>query len=415
MNIEILAVGSELLSPFYLDTNSLYLTQRLNDLGFAVSRKTVVGDARDDIRSSIQSALDRAAYLFVTGGLGPTSDDVTREGCAEALGRTIVFHHGVLDKIETRFKRRGRVMPPSNAKQAEILEGAEVLNNDNGTAPGQWIPAGRTTVVLLPGPPHELKPIFEDSVWPRLAAHRAGYTARAILKTTGLNESEVETRIAALYPDRPDLRLTILASPGQIELHITAFSSHEESGARAAAGSLSDALLDRLGCFVFSTSGADLESVVGGLLRERHKTLATAESCTGGLLAERVTKISGSSEYFLEGFVTYHNTAKHERLGVPSELVQSRGAVSAEVAGAMAAGARERAGADFGLGITGIAGPTGGTVDKPVGLVYLACAFDGGVDVQKAIFLGDRQQVRFQSAQRALDMLRRNLLGLQAS
>ena len=415
MNVEILAVGSELLSPFFLDTNSLYLTQRLNDLGFPVSRKTVVSDARDDIRSSIQSALDRAAYLFVTGGLGPTSDDLTREGCAEALGRTLVFHREILVKIEARFKRRGRVMPPANAKQAEILEGAEILSNDNGTAPGQWIPVGRTTVVLLPGPPHELKPIFEESVWPRLAAHRAGYTSRAVLKSTGLTESEVETRIAGLYPDRSDLQLTILASPGQIELHITAFSSHDETAARAAAESLSAEILNRLGDFVFSTSGADLESVVGRLLRERQKTLATAESCTGGLLAERVTRVSGSSEYFVEGFVTYSNAAKLDRLGLPPDLIPSRGAVSAEVAAAMAAGVRGRAGADFGLGITGIAGPTGGTVDKPVGLVYLACAFDGGVDVQTNIFLGDRQQVRFQSAQRALDMLRRNLLGVQAS
>jgi nicotinamide-nucleotide amidase len=412
MNVEILAVGSELLSPFYWDTDSLYLTQRLNDLGFDVSRKTVIGDDRGEIGEAVRSAVGRADYLFITGGLGPTSDDLTREGCAGALGRRLVLHPEIVDRIEARFKRRGRPMPPANVKQAEILEGADILNNENGTAPGQWISAGTTTIVLLPGPPHELKPMFEESVWPRLASARRGYTARVILKTTGLTESEVETRVASLFPDRPDLRLTVLASPGQIDLHITAFSSDADKMARSAADGLSAALQARLGDFVYSTSGSDLESVVGRLLAGRHLTLAAAESCTGGLLAERLTRIPGSSTYFIEGFITYSNAAKQERLGVPADLIKAHGAVSAEVASAMAAGARHRARTDFGLGITGIAGPSGGTADKPVGLVFIACASGGGTEVQKSVFLGDRSAVRFQASQRALDMLRRTVGGI---
>jgi nicotinamide-nucleotide amidase len=411
MKIEIIAVGSELLTPFFLDTNSLYLSERLNDLGQDVSFKTIVGDNREDLLFCIRKALAFANFLLVMGGLGPTEDDITREVMAEALHRKLIFHEEILQKIEARFKRRGINMPATNKKQAYVIKGAEIFENKNGTAPGQWLVQGRTRIVLLPGPPHELKPMFEEFVWPKLHELELGHMARKTLKTTGLTESEVESLIHDLYPkDRDDLRLTVLASPGQIELHLTAFSPLSARDSEAKIEAFARPILDRLGDNVFSTSGEELEEVVGALLRDRKKTLATAESCTGGLLANRLTNISGSSDYFMEGLITYSDQAKNLRLDVPLALIQSYGAVSPEVAQAMAVGVRRKAKASFGLAVTGIAGPTGGTPEKPVGLVYAALAQEHGADVEKNIFLGKREQIKFQSSQKALDMLRRYLL-----
>jgi len=409
MKIEILAVGSELLTPFFLDTNSLYLTQRLNDLGLDVSKKIVVGDDRDNLLSCIQAALAEADLLLIMGGLGPTGDDITRDVCAEALGKKLVFREDILKKIEERFKRRGRDMPLSNTKQAYIIEGAEAFENKNGTAPGQWLVHGQTRVVLLPGPPRELKPMFEAGIWPKLKEWQKGTMVRKTLKITGLTESEVEGCISGLYPASRDLRLTILASPGQIEIHLTSFATEDWGVADLKIEALALEIGRQLEDHIFSSSGEELEAVVGRLLREQKRTLATAESCTGGLLAARITNVPGSSEYFLEGFITYSNRAKNLRLDVPLELITSHGAVSYEAARAMAEGVRAKAEADFGLAVTGIAGPTGGTPEKPVGLVYTALAWDGGVNVEKNLFLGQREQVKFQSSQKALDMLRRVL------
>jgi nicotinamide-nucleotide amidase len=409
MKIEILAVGSELLTPFFQDTNSLYLTQRLNDLGLDVSFKTVVGDDRENLLLCIKKALAHTDLLLAMGGLGPTADDITREVLAEALGRELVYRHDIFQKIEARFRRRGFAMPAANMKQAYILQGSEPLENKNGTAPGLWLEEGRTRIVLLPGPPVELKPMFEEFVWPKLAAFQKGYSSRHVLKIAGLTESEVETRISGLYPKGPGLGLTILASAGQIEIHLYAFSPDSADLPAKEIGKLEQRILDELGDHIFSTSGEELEEVVGRLLSKQGKTLAVAESCTGGLLSHRLTNISGSSEYFLEGFITYGNQAKIQNLAVPEALIQNHGAVSAEVARAMAGGVRQKAGSSFGLAITGIAGPTGGTAEKPVGLVYTALAWEGGVEVIKNVFLGKREQIKFQSSQKALDMLRRRL------
>jgi len=409
MKIEILAVGSELLTPFFMDTNSLYLTQRLNDLGLDVSKKTIVGDQIDDLSNCIQNALSRSDFILIMGGLGPTEDDITREVCAEVLGKTLGLREDILKKIEARFRCRGREMPLSNKKQAFIIEGAEALENKNGTAPGQWLEHGRIRIALLPGPPQELRPMFEEHIWPKLRESQRGFTSRKTLKIAGLTESEVEGRIAGLYPKAQDLRLTILASPGQIELHLTAFSAEDKDGTIVKIEALAREIERRLEDNIFSSSGEEMEAVVGRLLRDQKKTLATAESCTGGFLANRLTNVSGSSEYFLEGFITYGNRAKNLRLKVPLDLIQAHGAVSPEVAQAMALGVRLQTDADFGLAITGIAGPKGGTQEKPVGLVYAALALDGGVDVQKNLFLGKRDQIKFQSSQKALDMLRRVL------
>jgi len=410
MKIEILAVGSELLSPFFQDTNSLYLTRRLNDLGLDVTRKTVVGDDFEELSGAIRAAAAGSDLVLIMGGLGPTGDDITREACAEALGRPLVFKEELLVRIEERFKRRGKVMPPSNRTQANLLEGAEVLQNDNGTAPGQWLLYGKTRLALLPGPPRELKPMFEAAVWPKLQDWRKGATKRLAFKITGLTESEVEGRIADLYPKIPELRLTVLSSPGQIEIHLTSFGEEGAGGAAAALEILGGEIGRRLGDHVFSSAGEELEEVVGRLLGEGRRTLATAESCSGGLLAGRITNVSGSSAYFLEGFITYSNRAKSARLGVSEDLILACGAVSPEVARAMAMGVRIQSGVDYGLAVTGIAGPTGGTPEKPVGLVYTALAWDGGEDVRRNLFLGGREPVKFQSTQKALDMLRRRLI-----
>ena len=409
MKIEILAVGSELLTPSFADTNSLELTRRLNDLGLDVVRKTIVGDDADEIAAFIRDAVRRADLMIVMGGLGPTDDDKTREACAAALNRPLLYRAEIYESIRQRFLRRGRDLPPSNAKQAYVIEGAEVLPNPNGTAPGQRLVEGSCEIILLPGPPKELLPMFEDEVWPRLRARGHGLTGRRVLKITGMGESDVETRIADFYPPPGPLRLTILSSLGQIELHVAEFSAEKEASHFPGLESLVAKLRDRLGDFVYSAAGEDLETVVGRLLKASGATLACAESCSGGLLSGRVTSVPGSSAYFKEGFVTYANEAKIRALGVPGDLIAARGAVSAEVAGAMAEGARRAAGADYALAVTGIAGPDGGTPDKPIGLVFIALAWKGGLETHRSVFIGRRDQVRFQASQKALDVLRRRL------
>ena len=409
--VQILAVGSELLTPFYQDTNSLYLTQRLNDLGLDVTVKTIAPDEHDALFLQVKIALVQAELVLVTGGLGPTEDDRTREVLAEVLGKKLVLQDELLLRIQERFSRRGLTMPASNNKQALVPEGAEVLTNDFGTAPGLWLNTGKNITVLLPGPPHEMKPMFENQVWPRLQQFRTGYRSRRVVKLTGLTESMVEDLIGDLYPKDNSFQVTTLASPGQIEVHLTSFAASSAEEADAALKRVGFAFLDRLGDSVFSASGEDLEAVVGRLLKEKRQTLATAESCTGGLLAHRLTNVSGSSDYFLQGMVVYSNEAKIDDLGISAENIRKFGAVSSQVAKAMAAAVRAKARANYGLGITGITGPTGGTEDKPVGLVFIALAWDKSTDVVKTQFLGNREQVKFQASQKALDMLRRYLQG----
>ncbi|NQT80455.1 MAG: competence/damage-inducible protein A [Candidatus Aminicenantes bacterium] len=413
--IEILAIGSELLTPYYQDTNSLYLTERFNDLGMEVFYKTIVGDDWDNLVLSIKQSLDKSDLIVGMGGLGPTKDDRTREAFATVLQRKLIFKKTILKKIEERFKRRGLSMPAVNKKQAYIISGAEVLENRNGTAPGLWLDTGTKIIILLPGPPHELKPMFESSVWTRLQNFRTYYSVRKILKITGLTESKIETLLTDLYPREPGLKITTLAYPGQIEIHITSHSKLSQDLAEKKTQKLIKNILKRLKENVFSTSGEELEAVIGRLLKHKTKTLATAESCTGGFLGHRITNVPGSSNYFLHGEVTYSNNAKMNNLGVPSDLIEKHGAVSSQVAKAMAKGIREKAQASFGLAITGIAGPTGGTPEKPVGLVYTALAWDKGTEVSKNLFLGNRETIKFQSSQKTLDMLRRHLFKFHIS
>lgn len=410
LKIEIMAVGSELLTPHFQDTNSLYLTQRLNDLAMEVSFKTIVGDDWNDLTQRIHEALSHADIIITMGGLGPTRDDRTREAFASVLERKIIFKKDLLKKIEERFKKRGLSMPSVNKRQAYIIDGAQVLENRNGTAPGLWLDIEEKTIVLLPGPPHELKPMFESSVWPRLQKMRTDFVARRVLKIAGLTESKIESLIFDAYPKVAHLNLATLAYPGQIEIHLTGYSRVSQDHAEKRVQNLEKTILQRLGDHVFSTSGEELEEVIGKLLHLNKKTLAVAESCTGGLLGHRITNIPGSSEYFKQGVVAYSNEAKINLLGISSDLIEEHGAVSSQIAQAMASGIKEKTQASYGLAITGIAGPSGGTPDKPAGLVFAALAWNKGSEVSKNLFLGNREAIKFQSSQKAMDMLRRHLL-----
>ena len=307
MQAEIIAVGSELLTPDRIDTNSLFLTQRLNQLGIAVVRKTIVGDDHERLRDAFRQALDRVELVISSGGLGPTLDDLTREAIAHLLGRKLHINEAVLHGIEARFRRMGRNMPEVNKRQALVLEGSDILENPRGTAPGLWIETGGRFVVLLPGPPHELKAMFTEGVEPRLeriaGATRLFYRE---LRTVGLTESEAEQRIAAIYTQYPDVQTTILAAPGEIQIHLRAWSQDGPSAERMLS-ELVERILLALGENVFTSNGQSLEEIVAAELALNQVTIATAESCTGGLLAERLTRVPGSSSYFLGGVVSYSN------------------------------------------------------------------------------------------------------------
>jgi nicotinamide-nucleotide amidase len=410
MKIEILAVGSELLTPFFLDTNSLFLTRHLNDLGLRVAFKTVVSDDPADLQSSFRTGLDRSELVFAIGGLGPTQDDRTREALASVLDRSLVFHEALWNRIRERFDALGIRIAEVNRRQAFLIDGAEALENPHGTAPGQWLETEGRTIVLLPGPPREMEPMALTHVLPRLREQRRGFLVRRSLRIAGLSESRTEELISDLYPRTPNLDLTVLSSPGQIEIHCSAFSAHSESQARSEVEDLAAALSSRLGRHVFSTSEEDLEAVVGRLLKERGETLAVAESCTGGLIGHRITNVPGSSSYFLEGVQVYSNQAKMRLLKVPAVILERHGAVSSQTAAFMAECLRVEAGTDYALAVTGISGPGGGTKEKPVGLVYISLAAVGGTSTEKNLFLGDRATIKMRSSQKALDMLRLRLL-----
>ena len=407
-------MGSELLTPFRQDTNSLYITEKLNQLGVQVVLKTIVGDSRERLVSVAQHALFRSDIVIFMGGLGPTEDDLTREAVAEALGMGLHRDEEILEKLKQRFASRGYTMTPNNHKQADVISGATVLPNPNGTAPGQWISGkyeGRDRlIILLPGPPFELRALFDQECYERLRAKLpVAYIATRVLKVAMLGESAVDARVAPIYQIYTDIQTTILAGAGDIQFNLlTRADSMEAAETRVdeLAGKIEDELEDA----VYSSKGESLEQIVGYYLQMRGATLAAAESCTGGLFAERLTSISGSSRYFLGGAVVYSNELKTEFAGVPADLIVRHGAVSPEVASALAEGIRVRCKATFGIGITGVAGPMGGTPEKPVGLVYHAIAGENGTEVVEKNFPGDRKRIRWFASQQALDMVRRKLM-----
>lgn len=409
MDAEIIAVGSELLTPQYTDTNSLYITEKLNNLGILVRFKTIVGDSHEDLGAIFRAALARSPLIIMTGGLGPTEDDLNRDVVSEILGRPLREIAEVRKRIQERYSRLGRPMPENNLRQAQVPEGADWLENRNGTAPGIWIEHHGAIVILLPGPPRELEPLFESIVMPRLERVASGERIRTrVYKIVGLPESEVDQRIAPLYRPFTDIATTILATQGSIEVHLRARAATDQE-AEARLAELGDKIELALGDHVYSTKGESMEEVVGMYMVMRQKTVAVAESCTGGLLAERLTRISGSSNYFLGGIICYSNELKTRLAGVPADLIEKHGAVSKPVAQAMAEGARARCGSSIGVGITGIAGPNGGTIEKPVGLVFIGLADERGTQVREFHFPGARERVRHWASQMALEMLRRRI------
>jgi nicotinamide-nucleotide amidase len=414
VNAEIIAVGSELLTPFRSDTNSLYLTEQINMLGVEVVLKTIVGDDLKRLVATAEHALFRSEIVIFSGGLGPTEDDLTREAVAEALGVALRRDEEVLGAIEQRFAARGWKMAANNAKQADVLEGATVLPNPNGTAPGQWLSGkfdGRERIViLLPGPPHELKALFEAECRERLRVKLPrAFLATSVLKVAMLGESAVDARVAPIYKRFGEVQTTILAGAGEIQLH---FKSRGETmeAAQARVDEAADAVEEELDDAVFSRNGESLEQIVGYWLQMRNATLAVAESCTGGLLGERLTSVSGSSRYFAGGAIVYANAVKSELAGVPADMIERHGAVSREVAAALAEGIRYRCEATLGVGITGVAGPGGGTPEKPVGLVFHALASASGTEVVERNFPGDRKRIRWFATTMALDMVRKKLM-----
>ena len=409
----IIAVGSEMLTPTRVDTNSLFVTEVLNGLGIDVAFKAVAGDNREELDALVAHALSRHDVLILTGGLGPTDDDVTREVVAAHLNLPLDLDETIVAGIEKRFAWRGFKMPEVNRRQGLVPRGATVLANPNGTAPGLWMAHQDRYIALLPGPPREMKPMMAGAVRDLLAPHAGGVRLlRRVLTIAGRSESRVEELVqptyAAWLAQDPRIETTILATGRQIELHLSTVTADESGGARAldAAAAQIDAIL---GDDIVSRDQRSLEQVVGDLLRARAWRIAMAESCTGGLATSLLTDVAGSSDYVERGVVAYSNAAKVDLLGVPDALIREHGAVSEPVAAAMAQGIRDRAGVDVGVGITGIAGPGGGSEQKPVGTVCIAVSADES-GVRTFRFPGDRAMVKMFAAVSALDMVRRLLI-----
>lgn len=414
MTAQIIAVGSELLTPTKIDTNSLFLTEHLNAVGIEVRAKTIVGDSRDDLSVVFRQALAAADLVVLTGGLGPTDDDVTREVVAAALDRPLHEDPALLERLRGRFAKRGLDMPAINHRQAMVPEGAVILPNPNGTAPGLLLEHDDRLVVLLPGPPRELQPMALALVAERLEP-RAGRTRlfTGVLRVTGLTESHAEQVAKPFYErwraEALAIDATTLASPGSIDFHLTVRAADAATGQQRVSHALRE-LREAFGEDAYSDDGSPLEVVVGALLAGRGFRVAAAESCTGGLLTARLTDVPGSSAWLDRSVVVYSNRSKTDLLGVPESLIEAHGAVSEPVAAAMAAGIRARAGVDIGIGITGIAGPGGGTAEKPVGTVAIAVEGPWGGRVSTRVFPGGRELVRFFASQAALDEVRRALL-----
>lgn len=411
---EIVAVGSELLTPFRIDTNSLFLTARLNDVGVVVRRKSIVGDSPTDLAMAVREALARVDLLVICGGLGPTDDDLTRETVAEVLGLPLREDPVILEWLSGRFSARGWTMPENNRRQARVPEGAVVLDNPRGTAPGLWIEDAGRVVVLLPGPPRELEPMFTDLTAGRLAARSSTKRLyRRVLRIAGRGESHVEELTQPVYAPwqraQPVIETTILASPGAVELHLST-RVETVSEAQGVLDRATEELATVLGDHLVSTDGRSLSEVVGALLHERGYRVAIGESCTGGLVTAALVDRPGSSTYLAQGIVAYSNDVKRTALGVEATLLAEHGAVSEPVAEAMAVGARRAVAADVGVGVTGIAGPDGGTPEKPVGTVCFAIVAPEGRRIVKTVLLpGDRAMIRQMATRTALDLLRRVL------
>ncbi len=414
MKCEIIAVGSEMLTPYRQDTNSLYMTEKLNGLGITVAYKSIVGDRLNDIAGAIRTALTRVDIVAIIGGLGPTNDDLTREAVVQALGITLRRDPVQVAALHSRAAQLRISMSSNNLKQAEVIEGAIVMPNKNGSAPGQWLDTAysnyRKIIFMVPGPPNECKPLFDEECLPRIrAVAPEKHIATRVLKAAMIAESKCDELLEPIYKAYPDIETTILAHAGDIQLNLSC-----TKGALAVAQNRVDELAlkleDALGEWMYSANGETLEQILMYYLGIRQATLAVAESCTGGMLSERLTSIAGSSLSFAGGVVAYSNALKTSMLDVSEELINRYGSVSSEVALAMAEGIRNKTGATLGISITGIAGPSGGSSDKPVGLVYLALSDAHQNEVVERKFNGDRERIREFATLQAMDLVRRRLM-----
>lgn len=410
MRAEIIATGSELLSGGIADTNSVFLSEELIPLGIETAFKTVVGDSEKDLEESFRRAMDRAEVVIITGGIGPTEDDITRKVIAKIVKKRLVLNEDGLKAIQTRLAGRGKEVIAANDRQALIPVGARLLHNPAGIAPGFFFDEENTFIAVLPGVPREMHAMFNQGLKPVLQERFTGkrFIRRRVLHTCGVSESGVNQAIQEILK-RKEPAVGLTARETGVDIRVIAHAIGAEQ-AQALADRTDSAIREKLGDAVFAVDGQTMEEVVGALLKQRKLKLAVAESCTGGLIGARITNVPGSSGYFERGAVTYSNAAKTEMLGVPAELIERHGAVSSQVAAAMAQGIRQAAKTDFGLSVTGIAGPEGGSEKKPVGLVYTALATNEGVKTQEHKFLGDREQIRLKASQMALDMLRRYLI-----
>ncbi len=410
LTAEIIAIGSELLTPEKSDTNSLWLTGKLNDIGIEVKLKTVVGDDELRLEETIRDAVSRSDIVITTGGLGPTEDDITRRISARAIDRKLIFQPDLLEELRVKFRSFGKEMPEKNKQQAFMIEGAEILPNPWGSAVGMSVETNGKYLVVLPGPPREMKPMFGNYVLPKLS-ECAGeiFVKRRSIMVAGMGESAMDELIAPIYTKFKNPQTATLFNKNGLEVHLTA-QGKSKAEVNLLLDELEKKITGKLGISVFSTNGETMEAVVGQLLTERGETLSVAESCTGGLIGHRLTEVSGSSEYFLEGAVTYSNEAKIRTLGISEDLLTKHGAVSAETAEAMAIGMRNYAATDYAISVTGIAGPTGGTEEKPVGTVFIGYSDTDQVDSLKINLPGDRYLIRWRSSQAALDYLRRKIL-----
>lgn len=410
LSAEIIAIGSELLTPDRTDTNSLWLTAKLNEIGIEVKLKTVVGDDKLRLEETIRDALKRSDIVISTGGLGPTEDDITRTVSAKAVDRDLVYHDELETDLRERFKKWGREMPEINKRQAFVIEDATILPNPNGSAVGMAVELGGKFFVILPGPPRENQPMFENFIFPKLR-EAAGeiFVKRKILRVSGMGESAVDEAIAPIYKAyERTVDTSILFNKSEIEVQLTA-KTKTEGEAVELLDEIAAKIVEKLGIAVFSQNGELMEEIVGKLLKEKGKTLSVAESCTGGLIGERLTDVSGASVYFIQGVIAYANEAKTNTLKVPAETIEKFGAVSSEVAEAMAKGMRELANTDYAISVTGIAGPDGGTDEKPVGTIFVGYADEARTKSFKIILPGDRFLIRWRASQAALDYLRRKI------
>ncbi|MDL2248674.1 competence/damage-inducible protein A [Tyzzerella sp. OttesenSCG-928-J15] len=409
MKAEILAVGTELLLGDTLNTNAQYLSKELAGLGIGVYHQTVVGDNPERLEKAFADAFERADVVITSGGLGPTKDDLTKETGAKYFGKKLMLDEGAFETLKSHFSRTGRVMTKNNEKQAFLPEGSEMIPNNNGTAPGCIINDNGKILIMLPGPPRELIPMFEETVAPYLRRMTDGVYVSRILRICGVGESSAEEMIKDLIEGQSNPTIAPYAKVNEVTFRITASAKTEDEALKMMEPLIKE-LYNRFGDNIYGEGKVGLPETVVNMLMDKKLTIATAESCTGGLLASGIVDVAGSSKVFKEGFITYSNEAKIDRIGVKAETLAAFGAVSKEVAQEMALGAAKTAGTDIGIGITGIAGPDGGTDEKPVGLVYVAVSLKGKVEVKELNYRGARQRIRSRAVMATFDMLRRALL-----